>query len=127
MDCKAVVQAAKDDIEKLLGGVSTGWSEILQKAATDLESHCPAWQPLVGSLAAKENTKLVLQLVNSPHYPTLAAESSALPDALAVVKNVQKDGGPAVVVPDILKHADTVVKLGRDALVVTNVLFRVKI
>ena len=63
MDCKAVAQAAKDDIEKVLGGASTGWSEILQKAATDLESHCPAWQPTVGSLASTENTKLVLQLV----------------------------------------------------------------
>ena len=48
-------------------------------------------------------------------------------DALAVVKHVQKDGGPAVVGPEILKHADTAVNLGRDTVVATNVLFRVKI
>ena len=69
----------------------------------------------------------MLELVKNPHYPTLASDSAAVRDCLDLVKGVHKDGGSPVVDAEVLKNAETATKLVKDTVVITNVLFRIKV
>lgn len=127
MEAAAFSQQVTSELGAMLHALSQKWQADMETLTSDITTGCPSWQVARGSLMDREQTKLVLTLVKNPSYPRLGEWASTLQEHVACVKHVHRDGGAPMISAEITKAASDAVSLAIDTVVVTNVLFRIRV
>ena len=101
--------------------------EEIEHIARELAEWCPPWQSERGRLLDKANAKLALTMLKNPRYGDIGPQVSALREKLSLAKAVHKACQQPLVPADVARSATTVSSTAVETVIVTNVLFRVRI
>ena len=130
LDAARVARRVRDAVAEVLGVFAKGWTADITEASTTIASWCPAWQPFVGKLMAKEKESIamVLALVKNPKYGDLEAASNTLRLLVARVKNIHRDKCASFMVDvQLLSDASHTAELAAATTVMTYILFRLRV
>lgn len=117
-----VIQQAKATIMLLC----TMWTKDLRELVDLLTSWIPAgWQAAKDDMLDPPYMKLVDTLMHNPHYKQLGAAGDMLEKVRLSCKALNGDGAGAVVCPQLLKDASTIVVSATETVLITYCLFHI--